>query len=95
MTLLNKSVLKAQNRIYVIKTCIQKCKIRYILNYKPMDSKEKENITKQVKRVFKAFVSDQFDTAEDEEFNKYIYATEIQTKTELVDEFMKYLDQRL
>ena len=72
-----------------------KVKIRYLLNYKPMDSKEKENITKQVKRVFKAFVSDQFDTAEDEEFNKYIYATEIQTKTELVDEFMKYLDQRL
>ena len=60
-----------------------------------MDSKEKENITKQVKRVFKAFVGDQFDTAEDEEFNKYIYATEIQTKTELVNEFMKYLDQRL
>lgn len=60
-----------------------------------MDSKEKENITKQVKRVFKAFVNDQFDVAEDEEFNKYIYATEIQTKTELVDEFMKYLDQRL
>ena len=60
-----------------------------------MDSKEKENITKQVKRVFKVFVSDQFDVAEDEEFNKYIYATEIQTKTELVDEFMKYLDQRL
>lgn len=60
-----------------------------------MDSKEKENITKQVKRVFKAFVNDQFDAAEDEEFNKYIYATEIQTKTELVDEFMKYLDQRL
>ena len=60
-----------------------------------MDSKEKENITKQVKRVFKAFVNDQFDIAEDEEFNKYIYATEIQTKTELVDEFMKYLDQRL
>ena len=60
-----------------------------------MDSKEKENITKQVKRVFKDFVNDQFDVAEDEEFNKYIYATEIQTKTELVDEFMKYLDQRL
>ena len=60
-----------------------------------MDSKEKENITKQVKRVFKAFVNDQFDATEDEEFNKYIYATEIQTKTELVDEFMKYLDQRL
>ena len=60
-----------------------------------MDSKEKENITKQVKRVFKAFVNNQFDTTEDEDFNKYIYATEIQTKTELVDEFMKYLDQRL
>lgn len=60
-----------------------------------MDSKEKENITKQVKRVFKVFVNDQFDTTEDEDFNKYIYATEIQTKTELVDEFMKYLDQRL
>lgn len=60
-----------------------------------MDSKEKENITKQVKRVFKTFVNDQFDTTEDEDFNKYIYATEIQTKTELVDEFMKYLDQRL
>lgn len=70
-------------------------KIRHILNYKLMDSKEKENITKQVKRVFKAFVNDQFDVAEDEEFNKYIYATEIQTKTELVDEFMKYLDQQL
>ena len=72
-----------------------KVKIRYLLNYKPMDSKEKENITKQVKRVFKAFVGDQFDTAKNEKFNKYIYATEIQTKTELVDEFMKYLDQRL
>ena len=34
-----------------------------------MDSKEKENITKQVKRVFKDFVNDQFDVAEDEERN--------------------------
>ena len=69
MTLLINQYSKTQNRIHVVKTCIQKRKIRHILNYKPMDSKEKENITKQVKRVFKDFVNDQFDVAEDEERN--------------------------
>ena len=53
MTILKNQYSKTQKRTPVIKTCIQKRKIRHMLNYKPMDSKEKENITKQVKRDFK------------------------------------------